>query len=383
MRNKLPLLSLLMAQPISRATACILRLLWIVALAVVGMSQVGGQGVGEQGSPPSFSRPRRSTEPQVVAPPARKPQPEPRVGIMPATNKETGGRKNATRSTSGPGGLPFQIEVGLNPRPDQVILAVDAVTAFHCPDTVLQVLFGDKQGIGLAESVEGQSRTDFYLRPTKPGVVTNIFIEMPTSTVTVMIRTVAVKGGPKLGGYHGQVYVRAPGYRDELKAKRERLDSTERDLAACNAEKREMEETIKRDTEQGLARIEAALMSETLGILSGGSGKAGKRIQTKRVRVAQIGQAARFESGRVWVMLEIENRDKHQPLNLQLSSDGFQRVLASTSDIAPRARARLAVVLIPPSDTAGAGATRAVARYQNPAALTLTIEGEQVVLPLR
>ncbi|MGH9763833.1 MAG: hypothetical protein ACREDR_18035, partial [Blastocatellia bacterium] len=112
--------------------------------------------------------------------------------------------------------LPFRIEVGLSSDPQQVVMAIDAVTAFHCPESVLQVVFGNNAGIGLAESVEGTPRSDFYLRPTQSDVQTNIFIEMKSATVTLQLRTIRVPGGPRLGAYNGEIFVRLPGYHDEL-----------------------------------------------------------------------------------------------------------------------------------------------------------------------
>ena len=109
-----------------------------------------------------------------------------------------------TTPAPAPRGLPFQLEVGLGTSRQQVI-TVDAVTFFHCPEPVLQLVFGDKEGLNVAESVESKeelhNRNDFYIRPIKGGIVTNLLIDMEDTTVALQLRTVYIKGGPRCSGH--------------------------------------------------------------------------------------------------------------------------------------------------------------------------------------
>jgi hypothetical protein len=252
------------------------------------------------------------------------------------------------------GFLPFRVELGegiSNPRAE-VVLAVKAVTVFHCPEPPMQVLIGDTTGLGLVESVEGQDRADFYLRPTKSGVRTNMWIEMPSATVHVGLRTIEVKGGARIGDYNGEVFVRLPGFREKAESARARAAVVEKELAECLIR----QEQLKQEGEEGKRRIaaetESLMMDEILAVLATAS--FGSRRDSKPTRVGpaliwQVGSTARIGTRRLWVVLEIENRDKSRAHRVQeLSAGGDYKVRTREGrlpPVEPGKRVRVAVMV--------------------------------------
>lgn len=249
-------------------------------------------------------------------------------------------------------GLPFRMEVGLSSDPQQVVLAVDAVTAFHCPEAVLQVIFGDKTGLGLAESVEGTPRSDFYIRPTRAGVLTNVFIEMRAATVTLQLRTIEVRGGPRLGTYNGEIFVRLPGYHDELAQSKTIINALQNDLAACGAERENQKQRSARAEAQAISETEEATVKEAIRALADLPQKpTGRQMDTAAVMVVQVSAAIRSRAGRWWAVLEIHNHNKHDALSIgAITAQGYSRVLTSPATIPPHAKVRIPVVVTPTPD---------------------------------
>ena len=230
-------------------------------------------------------------------------------------------------------------------------MAVDAVTFFHCPEPVLQLVFGDKEGLNVAESIESKdephNKNDFYIRPVKPGIVTNLLIEMKDTTVALQLRTVYIKGGPKLGDYNGEIFVRLPGYQDELIKSRTIITTIEHDLAECSGHIEELKRATARAQADALATVEQGAIQEALRIMSAGS-KPGKRAETKGTRVTQIGRSMRFQSGRWWAILEIENKGKQDQLAVKsISAPGYGKILFASQPVEPRQRVRFAIVIEP------------------------------------
>src|SRR6516225_759861 len=198
-----------------------------------------------------------------------------------AVHSPPGSKKAVTRDTTetsipapAPRGLPFQLEVGLGTTPQQVIMAVDAVTFFHCPQPVLQLVFGEKEGLNVAESIESKdephNKNDFYIRPVKSGIVTNLLIEMKDTTVALQLRTVYIRGGPRLGDYNGEIFVRLPGYQDELIKCRTIITTIEHDLAECSGHMEELKRATARAQADALATVEHGAIQEALRIMSVG-----------------------------------------------------------------------------------------------------------------
>ena len=173
------------------------------------------------------------------------------LSILPGGRALAQDRANASTTTQPPltkmeaatataRSLPFRIEIGegISSPSTEVILAVKAVTVFHCPEPPLQVLIGDTTGLDLVESIEANDRADFYLRPTRAGIHTNMWIEMPSATVNVGLRTIAVKEGATTGDYHGEVFVRLPGFREKAESVRARVAAMEKELNQCLTDSR-------------------------------------------------------------------------------------------------------------------------------------------------
>lgn len=250
--------------------------------------------------------------------------------------------------------LPFRVELGEGiSRPGaEVVLGVMAVTVFHCPEPPMQVLLGDTTGLGLVESVDGHDRADFYLRPTKAGIRTNMWIEMPSATVHVALRTVAVKGGAADGDYHGEVFVRLPGFREKTESARARVEMTEKELAECLVRQEELKLRIPEERRHVAAETEATITDEALSVLVSASFVYRRDFKPLRIGAAsikQVGTVVRIGTRRFWTVLEIENRDKQKTLWVQeISAPEGTRVRIRAGrlpPIEPRKRMRFGVMV--------------------------------------
>lgn len=251
-------------------------------------------------------------------------------------------------------GLPFRVELGEGiSRPGaEVVLGVMSVTVFHCPEPPMQVLVGDTTGLGLVESVDGHDRTDFYLRPTKAGIRTNMWIEMPSATVHVALRTVAVKGGAAAGDYHGEVFVRLPGFREKAESMRARVAMTEKELAECLVRQEEMKRRVEEERRRAAAETEALITDEALSVLATASFVSRRDFKPVRIGAAsvkQVGGVVRIGTRRFWTVLEVENRDARKTLRVQeLSASEGTRVRVREGrllPIEPRKRMRFGVMI--------------------------------------
>ena len=251
-------------------------------------------------------------------------------------------------------GLPFRVELGegISKPGAVVVLAVMAVTVFHCPEPPMQVLVGDTTGLGLVESVDGHDRTDFYLRPTKAGIRTNMWIEMPSATVHVAIRTVGVKGGAAAGDYHGEVFVRLPGFREKAESTRARVEMTEKELAECLVRQEELKRRIEEERRRTAAETEAFVTDEALSVLASASfvsRRDYKPVQIGTASIKQVGSVVRVGTRRFWAVLEVENRDARKTLWVQeLSASEGTRVRIRGErlpPIEPRNRVRFGVMI--------------------------------------
>ena len=273
--------------------------------------------------------------------------------------------------------LPFRIEVGegISSPATEVVLAVKAVTVFHCPEPPMQVLVGDTTGLGLVESIEANDRTDFYLRPTRAGIRTNMWIEMPSATVHVGLRTIAIKEGAATGDYNGEVFVRLPGFREKAESVRARVAAMEKELSHCLSIQEQLKQQNEEEKRRAIAEAEALITDEALAVFaiaSFASQKSIKPVKLGIVSVKQVGNAVRIGTRRWWAVLEAENRDKRKTIWVQeISASEGSRVLTKEGRlprIDPRQRVRFAVVIdYDPNTQSEKGAS--------PPRLNVTIEG--------
>lgn len=284
-----------------------------------------------------------------------------------------------------PRNLPYKVEIGegINQPGAELIIAIGRVTVIHCPEPPLQVLLGkpalfinNPNDPGLPESVEGNTHSDFYLRPIRVGR-TNLIIEMKTATVDISLRIVEVDGGARVGDYHGEVFVRLPKFREDAASTKLRLTAAEKELAECNARlqglKAEAERTkvlLPQQTEErafndGLAAFQAA---------AAGISKSYKPASITYANCRQVTKAIRTTSGSWWVVIEIENREKGQTLFVQeISAERSQLYISGSSlrGIAPKEKLRVALAI----KTQVSGAA--------PPSLNITIQGAKLILPLQ
>ena len=286
-----------------------------------------------------------------------------------------------------PRNLPYKVEVGegITQPGAELIIAIGRVTVIHCPEAPLQVLLGkpalfinNPNDPGLPESVEGNTHTDFYLRPIRVGR-TNLIIEMKSATVDVSLRIVEVEGGARVGDYHGEAFVRLPKFREDSAATKQRLATVEGTLAECKASVLNLREEAERtkvllpqQAEErafidGLAAFQAA---------AAGISKGYKSVSANSVNVRQVTKAVRTTSGSWWVVVEIENQQKGQTLFIQEISAERSRLYISGGSlrgIAPKEKLRVAVAIKPGGQSG----------VNSPPALNVTVQGAKITLPLQ
>jgi hypothetical protein len=246
----------------------------------------------------------------------------------------------------------------------------------------MQVLIGDTTGLGLVESIEGHDRADFYLRPTMAGIRTNMWIEMPSATVHVPIRTVATKDGARATGYNGEVFIRLPGFREKSESLRARATVIEKELGECIAQREELTHQIEEEKHRIAAETEALMRDEMLAVLVGASFTSQNNSKPVRIGsawVRQMGSTVSLGTRRLWAVLEIENRDKQKTLWVQRLSapEGYK---ARTREgrlpsVGPGKRVRVAVMVERAADSPDKGLTLPK--------LILTVEEKEGFVELR
>lgn len=209
--------------------------------------------------------------------------------------------------------LPFRIEIGTGSGIPQreVVLALGAVTVIHCPEPPLQIIVGEKSGISMAETTESQKTfSAIYLRPTRPGVRTNLWVEMPSAVVPIQLRTVTIKAGVPLNGrYNGEVYVRLPKFQDRLDELSEKVASYESELKVCTQEREQILQNRDEVMAKGTKLAEEQAMEDALAVIeSAASSKSFSQFKSGNISVRQLGGARRTASGKWLILLEVENR---------------------------------------------------------------------------
>lgn len=251
--------------------------------------------------------------------------------------------------------VPYSLEIFLkgphNPQNETTLtLAVGTITVVHCPEPPRSVLLGIRNGTGISQFVGGPRRSDLYIRALKGGITTSITIELPSAIFGFGLRTVAVRGGAKVGDYHGEVTVRLPGYREETVKLKSQVAELEQRV-------REMHETARRleaeaEARERRAREEAVrqALAENLAVverLSDQPPRKRRPVSQQKVRVTQVGRAVRDRSGRWWGVFTFENRGK-TPVTIEdvRSVDGATvRFTGSGRQIAARSKLQLALLI--------------------------------------
>lgn len=284
-----------------------------------------------------------------------------------------------------PRNLPFKVEIGegINQPGVELIVAIGRVTVIHCPEPPLQVLLGkpalfinNPNDPGLPESVEGNTHSDFYLRPIRVGR-TNLIVEMKTATVDISLRIVEVDGGARVGDYHGEVFVRLPKFREDAAATRRRLAAAEKELAECNSRLQGIKEEAERTKVLLPQQAEERAFNDGLSAFQAAAAGISKNYKSVSINTAncrQVAKAIRTAAGSWWVVVEIENRDKGQTLFVQEISAERSRLYISggtLGGIAPKEKLRVALAI----KTQAGGAT--------PPSLNITIQGAKLTLPLQ
>lgn len=342
-----------------------LLVITILSCATIAIAQTG--------------RPRKVNDPAGQKPAAT--ANEERLPTL--TAPERGKPAKGKPSESRPRNLPYRVEIGegITQPGAELVVAIGRVTVVHCPEAPLQVLLGkpalfvsNPNDPGLPESVEGNSRSDFYLRPVRVGR-TNLVIEMMSATVDISVRIVEVDGGARVGDYHGEVYVRLPKYREDNAATRLRLTTVEKELAECGTQLQALKEETERSARQaeerafidGLAAFQAA---------ASGVSKTFKAITVNSANVRQVTSAVKTPTGSWWLVIEIENKDKSQTLFIQELGAERSRLYVSGGSlrgIGPKQKMRVAIALKPGPQVSGA----------TPPALSITIQGAKGTLTIQ
>jgi hypothetical protein len=179
-----------------------------------------------------------------------------------------------------------------------------------------------------------------------------MWIEMPSATVHVALRTVGVKGGAAAGNYHGEVFVRLPGFREKAESTRARVEMTEKELAGCLVRQEELKRRIEEERRRTAAETEAFVTDEALSVLASASfvsRRDYKPVLIGTASVKQVGSVVRIGTRRFWAVLEVENRDARKTIWVQeLSASEGARVRIRGErlpPIEPRNRVRFGVMI--------------------------------------
>lgn len=332
-----------------------------------------GVGYAQTQVQPQKNQGERRQGPRMVVPgdkPSARPSPTPSTrkegeeASQPGAAARSGVTSLAAPARVEKGVLPFRVEVSDMTPDATVVLAVGAVTLFRCPEPPLQVVIGNSQGIGVAEAVETQGRGDFYLRPSEGGLQTNMFIEMPSGTVQVMLRTVEPKSGMLVrpGDYNGEVFIRPPGFKDELQQLRQRVKALEAEVGAAGQAKTQavnearnavlkesqvkIEDAERRASAQGLEGLEVLTNMAT----QVPPARASRPMLLGNLRVTVPASPVKTSNGRVWLVLQVGTRDKTKSANIDdvslLGAQGRVLTLESVKRTIPAgAEQRLGVVI--------------------------------------
>lgn len=307
-------------------------------------------------------------------------------GVQPLTNLSDG--KRTGKSTDArPRNLPYRVEIGegITDPAAELVLAIGRVTVLHCPEPPLQVLIGRPDGLALAESVEGSSSSDFYLRPAREGR-TNLIIEMKSASVHVGLRIVEIEGGARAGDFHGEVFVRLPRYRDECAANKARVPLLERDLSECRERFESLQNDLVRSSQIAIQQAEDRAFTDGLSAFELAATNGTKKFKGEQIgplAVKQITRAARAGSGTWWVIVEIENKDKKQPVFIQAITAENSRLYLSGAPVralAAKEKLRVAIAIKP--DARG-GAQGQPPTQAGPPGLRITAQGAEGVLALK
>ncbi len=276
----------------------------------------------------------------------------------------------ATPSASG--NLPYRVEIGdgITPPGFAVTLAEGAFTVVRCPEPGLNLVFGNPVEIEYQESVDGQRQYQLYLKPKRAGIYTNVGIEMPSGLVTFYVRSVAVKGGARIGDFNGEVIIRPSGYRDELAQAKARVNEMEKRVTEAEARSvaAEAAATERVAAAHSDAQREALTAFETMA-QSLKSQRPSVTAEQGRVRIAQVGGTARRPKA-LWAMFSVENRDSRVLTLEDVRAEGARVTLGTTGarQIAGRGNGRIAVYV--------------ELEREAPRQLTFVVNGANVIVPL-
>lgn len=286
-------------------------------------------------------------------------------------------RASATESennaTTQPGAnLPYRVEVGdgITPPGFIVTLAVGAFTVVRCPEPGLNLVFGNPADIEYQESVDGQRQYQLYLKPKRAGILMNVGIEMPSGFAAFYVRSVAVRGGARVGDFNGEVVIRPSGYRDELARAAARVAELER--RAAEAEARAAAAEAGATERVALTRSDAGREALTAieGVMAAlRSRRSPVKAERGRVRIAQVGATARAQRI-LWALFAIENRNSRSLVLEDVRAEGARVALgnAGARQVAGRGSGRVAV--------------RVEFEAEAPRQLTFVVNGANVTVPL-
>lgn len=235
----------------------------------------------------------------------------------------------------------------------EVTLAVGAVTIFRCPEPPLQIIFGNQEGLDLAETTPG--RTEIYIRPTKGNLFTNMIIEMKSGPVVLYLKTIAPKGAAKVGDYHGDITIKNKAYSDILTQAKAEAFTAQAEMERAQAELTQAQDRIKELEAVAATKSKVADEGFYQEILKAfeGTPQASKQIisETAGVRISKLGSATRTAQG--WlVMLVVENRSKEEKIITGINTDNGKvySTISGARRLAPRLESRIALLITEPSE---------------------------------
>lgn len=286
-------------------------------------------------------------------------------------DKNISNRVEITGDING-GNLPYVIEIDDKSaaRGEVITLAANALTVFRCPETPLNIAFGNDIGIDRGTFKDGAP--GFYLRPTLPGLFTNIVVEFPSGPVSFFVRVLAIKDSARVGDFHGEVIIKGTLFINELAAARN-------ELKKVHDENSQLKESVSRLTEKNNETMETKFTEsdvEVLGLLEKTSLAAGKNeieVKGRDVRIRQLNRATRTERG--WIVLfAVENKSKVRQSLSEVRFDNGKLIstLTEPRNIAPQSETRIAL-LIEPAD--GVAANMAITFVVSGIPIAVKVQG--------
>jgi uncharacterized protein YigA (DUF484 family) len=240
-----------------------------------------------------------------------------------------------------------------------ITLAVNAVTNVICPETPINVSFGNDQD--LDHGKYSNRGPGLYLRPRKAGLFTNVVVEFKDGTIEFFINVVEVRGGAKSGNFTGEIVLQHTAYKNEVSCLEDQLETSKKEAGRLKEQIAELEKkaSLQTQLQSQLAELKQKLVvdnTDLLKLLESSTQNYGQTMPVDfpggHTRIRQIGRATKMEKGYV-VILAVENRSGSQQTITQVRADNAQltTTLNGARILPAHTETHIALLIEPQSET--------------------------------